>query len=170
MGTIFGTIFWMILGWISRTLLGTISGTLLGTLSGTIFCDDFFAFPFQKIVTHVWLYCFSRRTRAFTFLGRRVDLFFKQTYPQQLLWAVYSVQWSIHSGLLRPKQHGVSQTLLFTPGSLFPIYKKQANYEEFTTIVFVAIFGKFGHWATTKITRFCYNRWVEFIISARKRG
>ena len=130
----------------------------------------FFVFHPKNIVTHVWLYCFSRRTRAFTFLGRRVDLFFKQTYPQQLLLAVYSVQWSIHSGLLRPKQHGVSQTLLFTPGSLFSIDKKRGNYEEFTTIVFVAIFGKFGHWATTKTTRFCYNWWVRFMISTWKRG
>ena len=156
----------MILGMISETISKTIWGMISWTILGTnlnIF------YPLQT-VTHVWLYCFSRRTRAFTFLGRRVDLFFKQTYPQQLLWAVYSVQWSIHSGLLRPKQHGVSQTLLFTPGSLFPIYKKQGNYEEFTTIVFVAIFGKFGHWAATKTTRFCYNRWVKFMISNWKRG
>ena len=40
----------------------------------------------------------------------------------------------------------------------FPTYKKRGNYEEFTTIVFVAIFGKFGHWAATKTTRFCNNR------------
>ena len=52
----------------------------------------------------------------------------------------------------------------------FPTYKIRGNYEEFTTIVFVAIFGKFGHWAATKTTRFCYNRWVKFMISAWKRG